>query len=263
MSAAIGWDDARTARAYERFCRRHSRYRLANEALVVHAALADGHRVLDVAAGTGRTAEAALKLIGSRGTIVCVEPATAMRDAGATRIRDPRVEWTAALPPAGTFDRVLCGAAIWQMFPLDAALERLGSLLAPSGALAFNIPAAYLLEPDRGGGGRDPFLLALAASIRQSPKLASHAIPSFTPTAADVERMLAAAGFRAERWSFDVRLTQSAYRDWLKIPPVSEGLFAGVDPEERARRLDDAYRRADRRSWKWERWTGWTAWRMR
>lgn len=267
MTAPVGWDDIQTARVYERFCRRHRRYRIANDALVAHAALAPGHRVLDVAAGTGRTADAVLPHIGALGSVLCVEPARAMRDVGVRRVKDARVAWTSELPEDDTaaFDRVVCGAGMWQLLPLDATLGRLASLLGPGGALIFNIPAQYLLEPDPPGGGRDPLLLQLPALVERSvTPMSNDATPVLTamPRSRDeVDRLLTSTGLRTDRWSFDVRFTQAAYRDWLKIPPVSEGMFAGLPVGERERRVDDAYRRADRRSWRWERWIGWTAWR--
>ena len=268
-SAGWGWDDARTARAYERFCRRHRRYRIANDALVAHAALAPGQRVLDVGAGTGRTAESVLPHIGESGAILCVEPARAMREAAAARLGDRHITWTSSLPEAGVpaFDRVVCGAAIWQLLPLGSTFRRLAEMIAPGGALVFNIPAQYLLEPDRPGGGRDPRLLELLALVERPASIAGRkeiVDPEMgLPHGADeVDRLLAATGFRVERWSFEIRLTQAAYRDWLKIPPVSEGLFGDLAPGERERRLDVAYTRADHGSWRWERWLGWTAWRI-
>ena len=262
MTAPIGWDDPRTARAYERFCRRHSRYRVANAALVAHARLSHGQQVLDVAAGTGRTTEVALPLVGESGSVVCVEPAEAMRAVGERRLRDARVTWTNALPESGAFDRVLCGAAIWQLAPLESAFERLSSLVGRGGALLFNIPASYLLEADPPGGGADPFLLDLLALVQRSTErvAADDAAPP-PRSASEIDRLLALLDLRVERWSFTVRLSQIAYRDWLKIPPVSEGFLGGLAPDERDRRLDDAYRRADHRSWRMEGWLGWSAWR--
>jgi len=271
MTTSVGWDDARTALAYERFCRRHRRYRIANDALVAHAALAPGQRVLDVGAGTGRTAESVLPHIGESGTIVCVEPARAMREAAATRLRDRRITWTSRLSEGRvlTFDRAVCGAAIWQLLPLESTFRRLAAVIARGGALVFNIPAQYLLEPDRPGGGRDPLLLELPALVERPTFMAGrNEIVDGNRSIArphgveEVDRLLTAIGFRVERWSFEVRLTQAAYRDWLKIPPVSEGLFGGLGPDERERRLDVAYTRADHGSWRWERWFGWTAWRI-
>src|SRR6185369_7586494 len=104
---------------YERFCRRHARYQIANDVLVREASIARGQRVLDFGAGTGRTASAALSRLGRDGTVVCVEPAAAMRASGRRRLRDPRVTWRADLPavstPGDAFDRVLAGAVIWQL----------------------------------------------------------------------------------------------------------------------------------------------------
>jgi SAM-dependent methyltransferase len=266
MTAPSGWDDAQTARVYERFCRRHRRYRIANDALVAHASLSPGQRVLDVAAGTGRTAESVLAHIGDGGTVLCVEPARAMRDAGTRRMRDARVAWTDGIPDEGSerFDRVVCGAGIWQLLPLDVTFARLAALLSADGAIVFNIPAQYLLEPDPPGGGRDPMLLELPALVERvvdAGRDGASAVPSLTIDRDEVDSLLTAAGLRVERWSFELRFTQAAYRDWLKIPPVSEGMFAGLSVAERERRLDEAYRRSDRRSWRWERWIGWTAWR--
>src|SRR5207247_2586293 len=117
-------------------------YREANEALVAQSVLASGQRVLDLAAGTGRTAEAALPWLGAAGQVVGVEPAAAMRLAGQARLRDRRLAWTARRPgePAG-FDRVLCGAAVWQLQPLAETFRALAALLRPGGALAFNLPS--------------------------------------------------------------------------------------------------------------------------
>jgi SAM-dependent methyltransferase len=262
MTAPIGWDDPGTAAAYEQFCRRHPRYRIANDALIAHAVLGPGQRVLDVAAGTGRTARTALPLLGESGLVVCVEPATAMRALGERRVHDTRVRWTDVLPEREAFDRVLCGAAIWQLTPLESALERLSSLMAPEGALVFNMPASYLLEADPPGGGRDPYLTELTAVVERSTEQAAY-VATPAQSASEIDWLLVSLGLQAERWSFTVRLTQIAYRDWLKIPPVSEGFLAGLAPDERARRLDDAYRRTDHASWRTERWIGWTAWRRR
>jgi ubiquinone/menaquinone biosynthesis C-methylase UbiE len=78
-----GWDHPDTVRYYEAFNRRHTRYRTANRALVRHAQLRPGLRVLDFAAGTGGTPAAALDVLGADGRVDCVEPAQAMRAAGA------------------------------------------------------------------------------------------------------------------------------------------------------------------------------------
>lgn len=260
----IGWDHPATAERYESYCRRHARYRRANEALVREAALGPGMRVLDVGAGTGRTAAAALPLLGDDGSIVCAEPAAAMRAVGMDRLDDARVEWRADLPCAAEiFDRILCGAAIWQMTPLEATIRRFAALLRAGGAVCFDIPALYLGEPDEPGGGRDPLLLEIQGRLAASRERAAAPAPAgaWRHDSADIEAMLRAAGLEPRAWTFRVRLTQTAYARWLTIPVLTDRLFPGVAPEERDRRIERALAAADPRSFKWERWRGWTAWK--
>jgi len=128
-----GWDHPDTVRYYEAFNRRHNRYRTANRALVRHAQLRPGLRVLDFAAGTGGTTAVALDVLGADGRVDCVEPAQAMRAAGVQKF-DGRVRWFADLASAATaYDRILCGAAIWQVPEIAACIEAL-ALGAADGA---------------------------------------------------------------------------------------------------------------------------------
>ena len=255
------WDDPQTAAYYEAFCRTHSRYSRANAALIAHARIEPGQRVLDLAAGTGRTAEAVLERVGERGRIIAVEPSDAMRAEGIRRVANPRVEWRDSLPAADTFDRIVCGAAIWQFHPLADTLGVLSALLRPGGALCFNNPSLYLLEPDDPGGGADPLLLSLPALLwrRLQP-----AAPAFVPALdrPSLTAWLRASGLRSHPWRFRIRLSQDAYAAWLKIPILTDGMMPGVPTAERARRIDAALEAVDRSSWKWERWSGWTAWKI-
>jgi SAM-dependent methyltransferase len=259
------WDQAATAERYERFCRAHARYRRANEVLVGEARLKPGQSVLDFGAGTGRTASAALQRLGPRGTVVCVEPAAAMRAAGALRLRDRRVAWREALPDArdagARFDRVLAGAMIWQLEPLDEWIARLAALLRPGGALAFNVPALYLGEPDQPGAGRDPLLLDLVARLASGAAPVAAASPRAPLRRATIEGALASAGLAFRQWQFRYRLTQTAFARWLAIPVLTDTLLAGAAPVEREQRIERALGEVDRRSFKWERWRGWTAWK--
>jgi SAM-dependent methyltransferase len=257
---SIGWNHPETARYYELFCRRHARYRVANEVLAAHAAIPRGARVLDLGAGTGRTAEAVLRTLGPRGRVACLEPAEAMRAAGARRLRDPRVSWVQNWPD-GQFDRVLCGAAIWQMAPLEETFRRVAGRLAPRGLFVFNVPSLYLGRPDAPGGGRDPYLLELPGLLAAGRVPAAEAQP--LSSARHVEAALAAAGFQPERWYLRQPFTQPALRDWLKIPVLTDALLPELSAAERARRVDQAYHGADPRSWRWEAWYGWTAWLRR
>jgi SAM-dependent methyltransferase len=254
---AIGWNHPETARYYERFCRLHPRYRVANAALAGHAEIPRNARVLDVAAGTGRTAQAVLRYLGPQGRITCLEPARAMRKAGSKRLHDPRLQWVADWPDT-RFDRVLCGAAIWQMTPLEEIFRRVTASLAAGGLFAFNIPALYLGRPDAPGGGRDPHLLELPGLVAAGRVPAAEARGPLS--AQDVDTALAAGGFQAERWYLRQRFSQAAFRDWLKIPVLTDSLLPSLDAAARAQRIEAAYRSADPLSWRWEAWCGWTAW---
>lgn len=261
------WNDPETAAYYEAFCGSHSRYLRANAELIAHARIAPGMRVLDVAAETGRTAEAVLDFLGKDGRVMCVEPFTGMRAKGMLRVTDNRVRWSTTLPETEeSFDRILCGAAIWQLDPLRESLRLLAGLLRPGGALCFNIPALYLLESDQPGGGSDPLLLSLPALLLDLPDCAPIPEPVECQAPDPLRRgcintWLRAAGLRARSWSFRERFTQEAYADWLKIPVLTDRMLAGLAPGVRAQCIDRALALADRSSWKWECWHGWTAWK--
>ena len=254
------WDQADTARYFEEFCQRHARYRNANRKLAAHAGIRKRDRILDFAAGTGRTAEAALAHLGPKGVILCVEPSPAMRSVGMVSLCDRRVSWEHRIPDIeSSWDRILCGAAIWQLNPLQEWLCWFARLLKPAGALCFNIPSLYLGEAERPGGGKDPLLLALPGILYErrtsSPLRATVTIH----TAPQIDEMLRAAGLTAERWHVRTRLSYDAYRNWLKIPVNTEGMFAGLPSDARTALIDEAFKEVDQRSWRWEKWTGWTA----
>lgn len=261
MTAA--WGDAATAGHYRAFEARHGRYRRANEALARHAALRPGLRVLDLAAGTGGTTAALLPALGDEGRVDCVEPAQAMAEAGRERIgADPRVRWHRSLQelaPQPLHDRVVCGAAIWQWPDLGALLRQLARRLTPGGALVFNVPAAYLGEPDGPGGGSDPYLTDLLERLGPPPANATAAAP--LPTPGQITTMLREAGLTPRPWRHRQRLTQAAWRDWHKIPVLTDLRWPGLPAAERARRIDAAATGLDMSSWRPEAWLGWTAWR--
>jgi SAM-dependent methyltransferase len=254
-----GWDNPKTVRYYEAFCRRHDRYATANRDLISKAELFPGLSILDLGAGTGGTLQMLLPCIGDSGTVLCIAPAQAMREAGMSLQPDSRVSWQGSLPDGNAcFDRIICSAALWQMLPLDKTFLRLRALLRTEGLLCFNIPAQYLGEPDRPGGGEDPCLIGLMVHLAQGmASKAPHGEP--LPTAEEITRLLIECGFRPERWMMETRLTQEAYRDWLKIPVITDWLLGNLDPDERAERIDEAFRKVAPGSWRWEKWYGWVA----
>ena len=257
-----GWDHPETPRYYETFCQRHDRYRWANALLVAQARLMPGLSVLDLGAGTGRTAEAALAAVPSGLRLLCIEPADAMRAAGEVRLRGKPVLWIPSWPDlTQRFDRILAGASIWQLMPLAETIHRLAGLLAPDGRLCFNIPSLYLGIPDRAGAGADPLLLGMPALLAAPEGTASPSeMPRETlPSPEGIDALLRACLLTPERLHAEFRFTQEAYRDWLKIPPLTDRLLAGMAPAERTRRIDEAFARVDAGSWKAEGWFFWSA----
>ncbi len=227
-----------------------------------NAALANALHILDVAAGIGGTTAFVLKKTDSGAKVTCVEPSERMRQLGQQTISEPRVNWRADLPKPTErrYDRVLCGAAIWQLLPLNNTIEKFCDLLNPGGALCFNIPGLYLGLEDKPGGGNDPHLLALAGL------LAEHASPGNTSTTeglsvSEVDDSLRRCRLAVSHWQFDLKLTQEAYRDWLKIPLISNGFFPGLKCATRNQLIDAAFMKVDPLAWRWECWRGWTAWK--
>lgn len=249
-----GWDHPLTAERYAAFCARPTRYRFANAALARAADAERAASVLDFAAGLGHTAEALLPRLPSDARVLCVEPATAMREAGKRRLADARVGWAAELPAAGAFDRIVSGAGLWQVDDLRATLARLCGLLASAGRLCFTIPSLYLGVPDREGCGRDPLLLEL---FRELARGRSPAGESATPLPSEAEliELLGSLGLLAKLERLEYRLDQTELRDWAKIPVLTDALLSDLDAAERDRRVDLAFEATDPTSHRWEGWT--------
>jgi len=267
----IGWNHPETVEFYEAFCQRHDRYAIANGHLIAQAELIDDQRILDVAAGTGRTSAAVLASGICPGSILCFEPAAAMLAVGRQRLSAANVEWTEQFPSSGEFDRILCGAAIWQLSPLDQTIARLSKLLAPGGSLCFNIPALYLGEPDSPGDGKDPLLFDLLNILsRDRERDSSVGPPVDEPTSQAaaslsievVESMLRTCGLHSEWRRFQLRFDQTCLREWLKIPILTNRLLSGRNSAERARLIDEACQQVDPTSYRWERWVSWRAGRV-
>lgn len=252
------WDNARAAKLYDEFNRRHDRYRAASAYLVEQSLLATAVRVLDFGAGTGVTAQAALEKMAAGSRLICFEPAEAMRAVGRANVNDPRVQWVSKLNATDQFDCVLCSATIWQIEPLEDALDQLISRVAPGGALSFNIPAAYLGQADEPGGGTDPYLVTLISEL-VDPNRRTNQVAMNLPGPDEVERLLESRFESVRRWAQPTRLQQATFRDWMKLPIINEPFFEGVPVEERVQRVDAAFERCDAQSWRWETWLGWTA----
>ncbi|MDP8969326.1 MAG: class I SAM-dependent methyltransferase [Actinomycetota bacterium] len=113
------------------------------QAMLAHARLPAGARVLDVATGFGEPALTAARLVGPAGRVVASDLSPAMLAVAAQRARDAGLSNVAfaemdaeqpTLPESG-FDAVVCRLGLMFLPNLDAALARLAALLVPGGRL--------------------------------------------------------------------------------------------------------------------------------
>ena len=260
-------DHPQVAAYYEAFCTNHSRYQRANAVLVARAGIKSGMRLLDLAAGTGRTTEPALRRLGGGGAVLCVESSACMRAQGMRRVGIRGWRGAPSCRTSEAHSTVSCAArrsGRWRRS--SPSSKPLAELLKTGGALCFNIPALYLMEGEESGGGSDPLLLELPALLMESCGESScdghERLDARAPLIRDrIDAELAATGLHAVEWSFHTRMSQHAYASWLKIPATTNRLLATLSPAERARQIDLASSFVDRGSWKRERWRGWTAWK--
>jgi len=109
------------------------------------ADLREGHRVLDVACGTGVAARAAADQVGGSGAVVGVDLNPAMLEV-AQRVR-PDIEWrhgdVSELPfPGESFDAVLCQSALFFFPDLERALAEMARVVRPGGVVVLQTYAA-------------------------------------------------------------------------------------------------------------------------
>jgi ubiquinone/menaquinone biosynthesis C-methylase UbiE len=183
-------------------------------------AAADGDHLLDVGAGTGAVARAALKRVGTRGSVVAVDPnegmlAVANRLAPGVDVRRGSAEQL----PLGTdeMDCLTCQFALMFFSDRQRAVEEMRRVLRPGGRVA----------------------VATWASVQQSPGYA-----------AMVELLAAEIG----DWAADALLSPFCLGTPEQIADVLSGSFADVavarhDGQARFASLDD---------WLYTEIRGWT-----
>jgi ubiquinone/menaquinone biosynthesis C-methylase UbiE len=134
--------------AYDRYLGRWSRLTVPD--LLAAAEVAQGHRVLDVAAGTGEAAVMAVQIVGDIGFVVGVDISLEMLTSRHARLDAP-MYWSVnadgqALPfKNGAFDAVVCQLGL-QFFPSPAAgLSEFRRVVRAGGTVAVCVNAT----PDR------------------------------------------------------------------------------------------------------------------
>jgi SAM-dependent methyltransferase len=114
------------------------------------ARVREGHRVLDVACGTGIAARAAADRVGGSGSVVGLDLNPAMLEVAA-RIR-PDIEWRqgdASELPFGdeSFDAVLCQSAVFFFPDVDQSFSEMARVIRRGGVVAIQTYAALADQP--------------------------------------------------------------------------------------------------------------------
>jgi demethylmenaquinone methyltransferase/2-methoxy-6-polyprenyl-1,4-benzoquinol methylase len=139
----VDWGFLRSGAFYRRWAqRRHG--------------LRPGHRVLDVACGTGLVAVEAAKILGSADGITCLDPSAGMLAVAKTKLDAHFVQARAeAIPlPDNTFDFLTMGYAVRHVMDLEQTFREYLRVLKPDGK-------ALILEVTKPAGRVSAFLFRL------------------------------------------------------------------------------------------------------
>jgi SAM-dependent methyltransferase len=213
--------------------------------LVERVGTGPGERVLDVASGTGVVARIAAARVGPSGSVTALDVNPTMVEVGKQvcgAVR-PAIEWRLASAedtglPDASYDLVFCQQGLQFVPDRSAAVRELHRVTVPGGRVAVSTWC------DLEHSGFAPFPAAFARHIPDLPEP-----PAFVRTifglsdAAELERLLTAAGFREIRIgqrSGTVRYPSAAAwaRTFLSASPVVA--VAAVDAAVRERIVDEA-----------------------
>ncbi|HEX6285924.1 MAG TPA: methyltransferase domain-containing protein [Acidimicrobiia bacterium] len=109
-----------------------------------------GHRVLDVACGTGVLAREALVRVGETGEVVGLDPNAGML--AVARDREPAIDWEQGVAEdlpfeSATFDRVVSQFGMMFFTDPEKAIEEMARVLSPNGRIAVAVWASLEETP--------------------------------------------------------------------------------------------------------------------
>jgi ubiquinone/menaquinone biosynthesis C-methylase UbiE len=211
--------------------------------LAGRAALRPGHRVLDVACGTGAAARVAAERVGGAGRVAALDINPGMLAVARSLpvVAGAPVAWhrgsALALPfSAAAFDVVLCQLGLQFIPDRPAALREIRRVLVPSGRLALNV---------FGPIERNPATCALTGAldrhVRPGASAAKRAEHSLADTA-ELRALIAAAAFKDIEIRTATKMVRfSSAADYVRIQMAATQLatlITGYDPAEKHRLID-------------------------
>lgn len=204
------------------------------------AGVGEGHRVLDVACGTGVLARAAAARVGDAGIVVGVDPGRGML--AVARELSPRLMWRQApaesLPfPERAFDAVVSQFGLMFFSDRERALREMGRTLKPGGAMA--VAVWDTLE------NTEPYRIAVDMLARMAGDEAAAALraPFVLGDAKPLAELFESAGLRSVavrtitgkgRFPSVRTMVEADLRGWLPVMGVY------LDEEQIAAILDEA-----------------------
>ena len=240
------WNDWQNAELYAAYVHEFPIYQVLNRRLAELAQLEDAHRVLDLACGSGATAQSCLRLLPGDAALLGIDTSEAMVGVAGSRVPDPRARFRALSAEQldrlkGPFDRVVCNAAFWQLPERRGVLRNLARLVPTDGLFVFNLPADRL----RGEATEaHPLQVALGRIVRDTG-----APPRPAARQLDLEALkvrFADAGFEIqlkERFHYAGRQREMA--ELLEIPVMLASAAPELPPEDRLEALRRARRNID------------------
>ncbi len=130
-------------------------FAFAADRLIGHAGIKPGHKVLDVATGTGVVAVSAAQVVGPAGRVTAIDVSERMLDRtqeklarlGVTNVDVHLMDAGALEFRAGYFDAVVCSHALELLPDMEDAVQGWVRVLRPGGVLAFSSFGAGAFEP--------------------------------------------------------------------------------------------------------------------